>query len=83
MVGLLEWADAIQNNKSWIQKSFWILPKIESNVDSHNLNMLRKFQKNPQIGHGVTPQNMNLEYPIQIPEIYMDHLNNRINCLLS
>ena len=45
--------------------------------------MLRKFQKNPQIGHGVTPQNMNLEYPIQIPEIYMDHLNNRINCLLS
>ena len=45
--------------------------------------MLRKFQKNPHIGHGVTLQNMNREYPIQIPEIYMDHLNNRINSLLS
>ena len=45
--------------------------------------MLRKFQENPHIDDGVTPQNMNLEYPIQIPEIYMDHLNNRINCLLS
>ena len=45
--------------------------------------MLRKFQKNAHFGHGVILHNMNLEYPIQIPEIYMDHLNNRINCLLS
>ena len=65
------------------RNEFWILPKIKRIVDSHNLSMLRKFQKNPHIGHGVILQNMNLEYPIQIPEIYMDHLKNRINCLLS